>query len=682
MQRTPLQRTLALVLAVLLVAGCAGPQPMSSGTQGLFEEGRAMIAGGNVEQGLSRVEEASKLEPGNNEYRAFYFRQRDATVQRYLAFADNARAQNLFDEAETAYKRAQALDATNARAAAGLEGLQKDRRYRALLLEGEDLLKQGNTDAALAKAREVLVENSSHRDAQALQRRADDRRARAAVIAPPKLSAALRKPVTLEFRDAPLRAVFEIISKNSGLNFVFDRDVQPDVRTTVFVKNTTIEDVMRFVMTTNQLEHKVLNESTLLIYPNTPAKARDYRDLVVKSFYLANADARQTANMIKSVVKTRDLFVDEKLNLVVMRDTADAVRMAERLVANQDLGEPEVMLEVEVLEVGTTELQQLGVQWPSQASIGIIGSAGVPGTATLAEAKSLGSGLYRLGVSDPLLAVNLRHQDGRTNVLANPRIRVKNKEKARIHIGDKVPVITTTTTATGFVAEAVNYLDVGLKLDVEPIVYLDNDVGIKVGLEVSNIAREIRGRTGSVTYQVGTRNAATSLRLKDGETQVLAGLISDEDRRSAERVPGLGKLPVIGKLFSSTNDTANRTEIVLLITPRVVRNLTRPDARLEEFSGGTEASLGADPVSLPSVSPAPAAPGSPPAGAPKPAAPTGAGQPPSQGAAAPGAAIPPPAQGGYPPSPPAGAPSPPLPSAPAGQPSAPPPPQQPAPGNP
>src|SRR5690606_8836828 len=146
----------------------------------------------------------------------------------------------------------------------------------------------------------------------------------------------------------------------------------------------------------------------------------------------------------------------------------------------------------------------------------------------------------------------------------NPRIRVKNREKARIHIGDKVPVLTTTATATGFVAEAVNYLDVGLKLEGEPLVYLENEVGIRVGLEVSNIAREIVSRSGSVTYQLGTRNASTSLRLKDGETQVLAGLINDEDRRSADRVPGLGKLPVIGRLFSSTNDTHNRTEIVLL----------------------------------------------------------------------------------------------------------------------
>ena len=137
-------------------------------------------------------------------------------------------------------------------------------------------------------------------------------------------------------------------------------------------------------------------------------------------------------------------------------------------------------------------------------------------------------------------------------MLANPRIRVKNKEKARIHIGDRVPVITTTAAATGgFVSESVTYLDVGLKLEVEPLIYLEDEVGIKVGLEVSNIAREIRSvGSNTLTYQIGTRNATTVLRLRDGETQVLAGLISDEDRRSANRVPGIGELPVIGRLFS------------------------------------------------------------------------------------------------------------------------------------
>jgi general secretion pathway protein D len=172
---------------------------------------------------------------------------------------------------------------------------------------------------------------------------------------------------------------------------------------------------------------------------------------------------------------------------------------------------------------------------------------------------------------------------------------VKNREKAKIHIGDRVPVITTTAaTGGGFVSESVTYLDVGLKLDVEPTIYLEGDVGIKVGLEVSNIVKEVVGKTNSntLTYQIGTRNANTTLRLHDGETQILAGLISNEDRSSASKVPGLGDFPLLGRLFSSHSDTKNKTEIVLLITPHVMRNINRPDAGKIEFFSGTDAAVG------------------------------------------------------------------------------------------
>ena len=169
---------------------------------------------------------------------------------------------------------------------------------------------------------------------------------------------------------------------------------------------------------------------------------------------------------------------------------------------------------------------------------------------------------------------------------------MKNREKAKIHIGDKVPVITSNTTSTGVISESVSYLDVGLKLDVEPSVLMRDDVQIKVGLEVSNIVREIRSNSGTLTYQIGTRNTGTTLRLKDGETQVLAGLISDEDRSTASRVPGLGDLPLLGRLFSSQRDERSKTEIVLLITPRVLRSDATRQPALTEFRGGTENSIG------------------------------------------------------------------------------------------
>jgi len=257
------------------------------------------------------------------------------------------------------------------------------------------------------------------------------------------------------------------------------------------------------------------------------------------------------------------------------------------------MGEPEVMLEVQVMEVGYNHLQQLGIQLPTSLSVGLMGAGGVAGQLTGTEAKHLNGGLFRLNVPDPLVSFNFSRQDGRTNVLANPRIRVKNREKARIHIGDRVPVVTTTAGATGFVSESINYLDVGLKLEVEPQVFLDDDVGIKVGLEVSNVANQIKTNSGTVAYQIGTRNAATTLRLKDGETQVLAGLINDEDRRTSSGVPGISDMGALGRLFSNNGDTVNKTEVVLLITPHVVRNIERPGVKEQEFNSGTEAEVGA-----------------------------------------------------------------------------------------
>jgi general secretion pathway protein D len=581
---------LCILLSSLVVLGCA--------TNQAFIEGRAMVESGNVDEGLAQIEAEAQKDPGNVEIKNYLARQKAVAVQRYLAAGDTARSQGQLDQAEQAYQLALRFDPANANAKQGLERMQKDRASAARVGEAEAAMKRGDGDVAYEKAKEILAENPGQRSAKSIVRKVEEKNAKEALVNP-RLNEKLKKPITMEFRDAPLRTVFELISKNTGLNFVFDRDVPPDAKATVYVRDTSIEDVIRFVLVTNQLDKKILNDNTVLIYPNTPVKQQSYRELMVRSFYLANADVKQTANMVRQLVKTRDLFIDEKLNLLVIRDTPEAVRMAEKLIANQDLGEAEVMLEVEVLEVGYNKLQQLGIQWPGQVGVSLVGAAGTAGQLTGSEARHPTMSLVRIAVPDPLIQFNAKQQHGRTNVLANPRIRVKSKEKAHIHIGDKVPVVTTTAGATGFVSESVNYLDVGLKLDVEPQVYLEDDVGIKVSLEVSNIASQIKTSSGTTAYQIGTRNANTVLRLKDGETQVLAGLINDEDRRSANRVPGLADMPGLGRLFSSNDDTVNKTEVVLLITPRVIRNVERPGIKLEQFNSGTELDVGGAGLALP-----------------------------------------------------------------------------------
>lgn len=586
-------------LAVITLAGCAGDQA--------FQSGKTLLAEGRVEEGLSQLEIATKVEPSNARYRSYLYREREAAINQWLSQANAARINGQFEVAEAGYRRVLNLDGNNQRAQAGLTAVAADRNNAQHMNEANAAFKKGDLDAAQNKLRVILTQDPKYREALALQRRIEEKSAQES-IASPTLKSSLKKPITLEFRDVDLKSALEIISRTANINFVMDKDVRPDLKTTIFVKNTTIEDALQFLLVTNQLEKKVLNENTVLIYPNSPAKTRDYQDLVVRSFYLANADTKQTLNMIKTLLKTRDVFIDEKLNLLIMRDTPEAIRLAEKLIAVQDLAEPEVLLEVEVLEVSRSRLMELGINYPGQIGVSVLGATGVAGQLTYPEFQSPSSDLLRLNVGDPVAIVNLKKQDGDSNLLANPRIRVKNREKAKIHIGDRVPVITSTTTQFS-TSESVTYLDVGLKLDVEANVYLQDEVAIKVGLEVSSVVGEIE-TANTLAYRIGSRSASTTLQLKDGETQVLAGLINDEERNSADKIPGLGDLPMLGRLFSSHKDTKSKTEIVLLITPHVVRNLSRPAASDAEFAFGTDTSVGGG-LRMRSAEPTPVTPGTP-----------------------------------------------------------------------
>jgi general secretion pathway protein D len=573
----------AVVLS-MAISACA------TTTDPTFETGKLMIEKGRVEEGLQQLNAAAKAHPQNLEYRSYYVRARYQYGNQLLTQGDKLRLLGKPEDAAVLYQRVLALDAGNTRAQEGMAAVQAELRHRRTVAEAKTLLDAGDVEGARVRLRQILAENPRQSDARALIRVIEDQRAKT-MSTDKVLRTSLHKPVTLEFREALLKTVFEVLSRTSGINFVFDRDVRPDLRTTIIVRNASIENAIRYLLTTNQLEMRVIDDNTILVYPNLPNKIKDYQELTVKTFYLANADVKQTLNMVKTVVKTRDVFIDERLNMLTMRDTPDAIRMAEKLIAAQDLAEPEVMLEVEVLEIARSRLTEIGIRYPTQITAGLTGAGG-PGNVTLNETKGSLGNLTHFTITDPAVVLNLLQADGDTNLLANPRIRVKNREKAKIHIGDKLPVITTTSTANVGVSESVTYLDVGLKLDVEPNVFLEDEVGIKVGLEVSNIVQQITSANGTLTYRLGTRNTVTALRLKNGETQVLAGLLQDEERNTADKIPGLGDLPTIGRLFGSHRDEHNKTEIILLITPYVVRNIERPDSGVIEFASGTDSSIG------------------------------------------------------------------------------------------
>lgn len=578
-------RLAAPLLACVLLWGCAA--------QTAFRDGQARVAQDELPQALERFSEAVRLEPGSAEYRAAYLRTLERLIGRTLARADSALTGNDLATAEAGYRQVLALAAGNERAQAGLRQVELQRRAARVIRDAEGAAARNDWEGVRNQLRPLLLEAPAHRRGRELLQQAEEALAKAADTAPTAekaLAAAYRKPISIEFRDTPLKTIFEVIARSSGLNFVIDKDVRTDQRASIFLKNSTVEAAVGMLLTSNQLDQRVLDGNSVLIYPNTPAKQKDYQPLTVRSFYLANAEAKAVAATLKSLLKVREVAIDEKLNLVILRDTPEAIRVAEKVVALHDVPEPEVMLEVEILEVKRTRLLDLGVRWPEQLSLAPLPST-TGGALTLSDLRNLDSST--VGATLGSLAINARKTDTDANILANPRIRARNREKAKIHIGERVPNISITSTpTTGFVSESVTYVDVGLKLDVEPTIYLDNEVAIKVGLEVSNIISQVQTKSGTLAYQIGTRTASTVLRLKDGENQVLAGLINDEDRRSANKVPGLGEVPVVGRLFGSQADDSAKTEIVLSITPRVVRNVQRPSAGAQEFDSGTESSIG------------------------------------------------------------------------------------------
>lgn len=599
---------LAVVAALpLLLAGCAANQA--------YRDGQQFVAQGKVDEGLAKFEEAVKQEPQDAQYRSTWLGEREKALVRYDEQGDRLAANGARDAARKMYEHALAIESNNERALAGIAALETGARLDALMARAETLAARQQVDDARRVLNTVLTEAPANRRALALKRRLNTVDSGATRV-DAALAVAYRKPIRIDFRDAPLKQIFDVISHSSGLNFIFDKDVKTDQRTSIFLKNSTIDATVRYVLATNQLEQQVLDENTVLIYPATAAKLKDYQELAVRTFFLTNTDAKTIANTLKTIVKSHDVVADEKLNMVMVRDTPEAIRMAEKLVALQDVAEPEVMLEVEVLEIQRTKLQNLGIDWPGSVTVtplpvgsvisnlssgstgsssGTLGTTGTTSSSGTSPSLTLSDLLHQttrtLGLSSLQATANANLQDSDAKLLTNPRIRVRNHEKAKILIGERVPNITSTATSTGFVSQSVNYLDIGLTLQVEPTIFLDDSVGIKISLEVSSLLNQITGSSGTTAYEIGTRTASTVLQLKNGETDVLAGLIDSQERTSGNKVPGIGQLPVLGRLFGATTDDDKDTEIVLSITPHLVRNIQRPDTELAYFTSGTESNM-------------------------------------------------------------------------------------------
>lgn len=539
-------------------------------------------------------------DPTDAQAKVDYLNQRNAQVTTLLDQADQYRKSYQFDDAIRNLFQAYAIDPTNERIRKIGMQIDQDRKDLAILQEAERMMKRGAYTQAAERVHRVLVSNPTNTLALQMQMEINAKLSQQRADRDDRLAASsiMQKPVTLQFREANVRMVFEALSRTTGLNVIFDRDVRADLKTTIFVTNASVQDTVDMILMQNQLDKKQLNANTIFIYPATPAKQLEYQELKVRTFQLSNVEAKQIQQLLKSILKIKEVVIDERANTVTVRGTPDTIKVADEMIAAQDLPDPEVMMEVEVLEVSHERLTDLGIDWPNSFTMS------TPSTATTWGILHHLT-INELNVSSLSATANFKLTDTDADLLASPRIRTRNNEKARIMIGDKVPVISsssTPSTSGPSYTQMIQYLDVGIKLEVQPRVYRDGDVGIQLNLEVSNITNTISSSNSnglnSLAYQIGTRSASTSLRLRDGETQILGGLISDEDRRNANKVPGLGQLPVLGRLFSNHQGDHVKTEIVLQITPHIVRPQIAPDADTQELWSGTDVNVHADQLRL------------------------------------------------------------------------------------
>lgn len=580
------KRTL-LLSALVLLTGCAA--------ESMRREGMSLIMEGRYEEGLSRLEQVSTEDPKNTKARQDFLRQREQAVNRVLNAAGSELANERFEAAEGLYRRALSIETNNQAARNGLSDVATARRHSKWLADAQSMVKKGDVNGAKAAIGLILVERPTDVKANQLRYQLEEKGLKEN-IGGPRLNIKGRRPVTLQFRDANLKMVLEAISRATGVNIMIDKDVRNDIKVSIFVKDTAVEETLDLILLQNQLEKRVLGENTVLVYPFTPTKSKDYQELKVRRFALVNADPKHVQNMIKTILKTKDIYVDERSNAVVIRDTAAVIRLAEKLVTSMDQPESEVMLEVELLDIDRNRALDLGIDWPTSVDVSW-------GGGTLAAFKNLTSDV--VNVSGLKVTAKAKGSDSDTRTLATPRIRVRNKEKAKIMIGDRTPVISSAAvpgsgvTTNPVFNTSIQYLETGIKLEVEPTIYLDGNVAIKLNLEVSKLGDRVDGPSGSVAFRTTTNNASTVLRLKDGETQVMGGLIQSSDiHGQANKVPGLGDIPFMGRLFGSGHDEWGNRELVLAITPHIIRNNQVSEADLLELWSGTESSVKFSPSDL------------------------------------------------------------------------------------
>ncbi|TRO79474.1 secretin N-terminal domain-containing protein [Desulfuromonas acetexigens] len=591
-------RNLALLLLLLSLAGCGGTRAFKAGAD-LHQQGR-------YEEAVAKFAEAVERSPESREYRLGLLKAKVRAAQERLAEGRRLAERGQYEGALYELRQARALDTSLAVAAQEIERVEALAEAEKLLAEAEGFYRArryGNAKVTLTRLLEI---SPGHPRALELQERVQ--KSAGTLMDGFELDVDSDTTITLTFKSAKTKEVFGILSKLSGINFIFDEEMKEQTVSLSFEK-ATFSQALELLLRMNDLGKKVLNSKTIIIYSNSKEKAKQYEDHIIQTFYLSHIDAKKAVNMLRTMLQLRKIYVHEELNALVIRDTPQVIKLAQQVIEAADRGDAEVVLDLELVEVTHNNELKIGPTLSTNSvSFGlskdgqnIVSDTLTAGSTTVSSgtdstttglANNLVSGLSNLQTfyTLPTATFDVLRKLTDSEILANPSIRVKNKEKAKVHIGSREPVITVTINGDQ-TSENIQYVDVGVKLDVEPLIQLDNTVVTKLNLEVSNATRLAALKSGTTPLVISTTNATTALVLKDGEQTVIGGLLRDDNSKSKTTIPILGDIPLIGHFFTGHNNNKTKREILLSITPHIVKKLDMPEAAVASIWSGGEDEL-------------------------------------------------------------------------------------------
>jgi general secretion pathway protein D len=387
--------------------------------------------------------------------------------------------------------------------------------------------------------------------------------------------------IELKFTEAGLRSIFQALGKHAQVNIIFD-ELFKDMPMTIDIAGKRFEEAVAFLCLASKNFYRVIDEKTLIVVPDQPVKRIQYEQNAIKVFYLSNINAQDIfaalQQMLRSQIRAPNIFVDKVINTVTIRDTPANIMLAGKLIKKWDKPRAEVVVDLEIMEVSRQKLRQIGVDLDSPL-VGLRyagpGASDDEGWFNLGDIKLGASSSYQISL--PTALIRFLQTDSDTRVLAQPRLRGVADEEMKTLVGQKVPIPQTTFTpiAAGGVSQqpitSFTYQDVGLEITVKPKIHLDKEITLEIEVKITNIAG-----TGFASIPIiGNREIKNIIRLKDGETNLLAGLLQDEERKSMSGIAGLSSIPILGSLFGTSDKTIDQKDLILTVTPYIIRSLPR-----------------------------------------------------------------------------------------------------------